>query len=460
MAIAEGNAPRNLPGSDAPARISTWQQVALNLFWFANNFHWQALLSVILPSEVGRFLGESSAQEAANYPKVVVAGTAIAIVVNPLTGAISDYVRFRLGRRRPFMLIGTVPNVLALIGLAFAAQIGEALGRMLHVGTDGATLATMAALFLVLQFSNNVANAPWSAIIADKVPASQRGSASGYYGLMTLLGIVAGSVVAGALVNGNEPNLAVYKNELLIAYGAIAVVQVLFVTITVLTVHERALTQRRPFRWAVLTRLFWVNPRRYPDFVWLLFTRLLMLTGIWAINSFLLFYFQHVLGGELARLGIKPEAGVGIYFLPVVVITSVLTTLIAGKLSDRTGRKRLVYLAGAVMSIVCVIFIFFQSFSGALVAAAFFGLGYGAYTSVDWALATDVLPPTDEYGKDMGIWTAAGIVPQVLGIVLGGAILSALNFLPNNAGYSVLFAVVVVFFVAGTVFVSRVKGAR
>ena len=45
-----------------------------------------------------------------------------------------------------------------------------------------------------------------------------------------------------------------------------------------------------------------------------------------------------------------------------------------------------------------MIFVFFQNFEASLVAAAFFGLGYGAYTSVDWALATDVLPPTDEAG--------------------------------------------------------------
>ena len=95
-----------------------------------------------------------------------------------------------------------------------------------------------------------------------------------------------------------------------------------------------------------------------------------------------------------------------------------------------------------------------------VLAVAIFGLGWGAYPSVDWALATDVLPPTDEYGKDMGIWTAAGILPQVIGIVLGGAILSALQPLPHHQGSSVLFAVVVAFFALGTVFVYQGKGAK
>jgi MFS family permease len=457
MALSNAQpAPAALPGSDAPARISTWQQVTLNLFWFANNFHWQALLAILIPSEVAKLLGD--AHKTSNLPLVVVWGTLVAFLVNPMVGALSDYARFKLGRRRPFMIIGTVPNVLALIGLALAQQIGEVVRPVLGTSTDTAVLITMAVLFLVLQFSNNFANAPWSAIIADKVPAAQRGSASGWYGLMSLLGTITGVVLVGLLVN-KDVALDVYKTQLLVAYGVIAFVQVLFVSLTVLTVHERPLTERRPFRWSILARLYWVNPRRYPDFVWVLFTRLLMMIGIWAIFYFLQYYFDDVLQSSRV-LGISGEKAVGAYFLPVVMVTAVSTTLIAGKFSDRWGRKRLVYLSGAVMSVVCLLFIFAQSLPGALVAAAFFGLGWGAYTSVDWALATDVLPPTDEYGKDMGIWTAAGILPQVIGIVLGGAILSALQPLPHHQGYSVLFAVVVAFFVLGTVFVYQVKGAR
>lgn len=455
--IQDAGAPRNLPGSDAPPTLSTWQQLALNLFWFANNFHWQALLAILIPSEVAKLLGD--ANKASNLPLVVVWGTLVALLVNPMIGAISDYARFKLGRRRPFMIIGTVPNVLALIGLAFADQIGTTLRPMLGSTTEFAVLVTMASLFVVLQFSNNFANAPWSAIIADKVPASQRGSASGFYGLMSLLGTIAGVVVVGFLVNSNA-NLDVYKTELIMAYGLIGAVQVAFVAITVASVKERPLAEPRKFRWSMLARIYWINARQYPDFVWVLFTRLLVLTGIWAIFYFLQYYFADVLGADLARMNISPEKAVGAYFVPVVMIFAVSTTVLAGKFSDRIGRKKLVYAAGALMTIVCIIFIFSQTFIGALVAAAFFGLGYGAYTSVDWALATDVLPPTDQYGKDMGIWTAAGILPQVVGTVLAGGILTALHALSPHQGYSVLFAVMVVLFAAGTVFIYQVKGAR
>ncbi|MGH2487077.1 MAG: MFS transporter, partial [Ktedonobacterales bacterium] len=93
-------------------------------------------------------------------------------------------------------------------------------------------------------------------------------------------------------------------------------------------------------------------------------------------------------------------------------------------------------------------------------AAVFFGMGFGAYTSVDWALATDVLPPTDEAGKNMGIWSAAGIIPQVIGVVLGGVLTFSLQKSPHHLGYTVLFAVTAVFFLIGTLLVKQVKGAR
>jgi len=107
-----------------------------------------------------------------------------------------------------------------------------------------------------------------------------------------------------------------------------------------------------------------------------------------------------------------------------------------------------------------LIFIIFQNQYGALIAGAFFGIGYGAYTSVDWALTTDVLPPTDEAGKFMGIWSAMGILPQVIGITIGGVLLQLFHTLPNHFGYTILFVVTIFYFGLGTLVIRQVKGVR
>ncbi len=112
------------------------------------------------------------------------------------------------------------------------------------------------------------------------------------------------------------------------------------------------------------------------------------------------------------------------------------------------------------MTAVCLLFIAWQTQLGALIAAVFFGIGYGAYTSVDWALTADALPPTDEAGKFLGIWSAMGILPQVVGITIGGVILQLLHTLPNHIGYTTLFIVTIFYFGFGTLVIRQVKGVK
>ncbi len=447
-----------LAEDQAKPRISTTRQIAINLFWFANNFHWIALISVVIPAQVAVYFGEQN--KALNLALVVVWGTLAAFFINPLTGSLSDYVRTRIGRRRPFMIAGTVFNVVTLVVFAF-------LGRDFLLNASSSTgLLTMALLFVALQISNNFANAPWSAIIADQVPAAQRGSASGWFGVMTLLGTIAGFLFAGTIVHYGAGTVvkSTFAQEIFVFYLALAAVQSLFVIITVVTVHERLPETAMQFTWADFARRFRLETRRFPDFTWVILTRVMVMTGIWSVNNFLVYYFTDVLHRQNATGDVSGA------FFPIVLGTSLITTFLGGTLSDRVGRKPLVYLSGAMMTITCLLFIlapaFFSSrdtlFTVALVAAGFFGLGYGAYTSVDWALATDVLPATDQYGKDMGIWSAAGIIPQVIGVTVGGVVISTLHNIAGNKnlGYSVVFAFAVALFALGTILISRVKGAR
>ena len=90
----------------------------------------------------------------------------------------------------------------------------------------------------------------------------------------------------------------------------------------------------------------------------------------------------------------------------------------------------------------------------------FFGIGYGAYTSVDWALTADALPPTDEAGKFLGLWSAMGILPQVVGISIGAVILQILRNMPNHFGYTTLFLVTILYFGLGTLVIRQVRNVR
>lgn len=410
--------------------LSLVEHLWMNLFWFANNVHWGALLSIVIPSQVDKFLGNKEL----NLPLVVVWGTIVAVLVHPWAGALSDRIRSRIGRRRPFLLVGTVFNVLGLLYMATTES-----------------LTSMIVAFIVVQFANNWANSPYVAIIADLVPKNQRGRASGWYGLMTVLGTVVGALVAGMLVDKRAP-VDIYKTQLLMTYSILAAIQTICVLVTWWKVKEEPAPGGPPLTWKEFRGLFWIDHHKHPDFFWVYITRFMVQQGQWAIFFYLQYYFEDVMG--------LPGEETVFMFTVAVMVAATLAVLTAGSLSDRIGRKVLVYLAGGLMTVVSLLFAFFPYPQLILVAGAIFGLGYGAYSSVDQALATDVLPNKDDYGKDMGIWQIASILPQISGIVIGGLTLNALREAPGHLGYTSLMLATTLFFGLGTIFIYRVKGVR
>jgi MFS family permease len=126
--------------------------------------------------------------------------------------------------------------------------------------------------------------------------------------------------------------------------------------------------------------------------------------------------------------------------------------VIGGVWSDRVGRRRVfVMWSGIVMSVAAVLLAVFPTWPGALAAAAVLGLGFGVYTSVDFALMTEVLPSADDRGKDLGVINVANALPQVLAPVLAGPIVAYLG------GYPVLYGLAAAVGIAGAVLVYRIR---
>src|SRR5262249_12798553 len=229
--------------------------ITISIFWFALNFHWAALLILLIPDQVigllyreapGATLAQQSAWVDANKPLtlalVLAPGLIVALIANPLVGLLSDRTPGRFGRRRPYILGGTLLNVVGLLLMAFAPSFvaqnhsGNALAPSILVLTG--------ALMLV-QLANNAAAAPFHALLPDLVPREQRGFASGIMGLALLLGQIGGVLVislfganSAALLDGTQ-SLAAYERS--IAYGFIAVcgVILLMALLTVIFVRER-----------------------------------------------------------------------------------------------------------------------------------------------------------------------------------------------------------------------------
>jgi MFS family permease len=420
-------------------RLSVLDHVCLNVYWFAFSVLWSSLLVVTIPSQVLSMVGD--AHKGTGMAWIMGLGASIALVFPPFVGAISDRARFRMGRRRPFILVGTVINCLALLGMAYFGSFS------LYVLS-----------FLFVEFGNNLATAAYSALIPDIVPHDQRGLASGYMNLMVMLGTIAGVAAAGVLTS----------RAVVLLYWLLIAVLLVAMLITVVAVEEEPITEVKPLDPGPLLRGLWVNPREQPDFAWLFLSRLLVMMGRYTVQEFLQYYLKDVIGPPFQVFGTAvasdAEGAVSLVVL-MIMAGATVSSIAAGALSDRFGRKQLIYLSGGLMVVPGALLIVSNNFTLAMGLGIAFGLGFGAFASADWALATDVLPSADDYAKDMGIWHIATVLPQVMAVPVAGPVLDVFNRLgPTwghpSLGYTVIFSISMACVMVGTALVSCIKGAK
>lgn len=442
----------------AARRMGTLEQIYLTFFWFSSNVHWGAIISMLVPSQVAVMVGDE--HKGMGVGLVVAIGSLTGIFVPPLLGAWSDRVRLKLGRRRPFMVVGTVLNAGALVGLAsFPFLKTDALW-----GFSGAYWLYVGA-YLMANLFNNVATAPYTGLMPDVVPPEQRGSVAGWYGLMSTLGNGVGVALVGSLVSHEAP-LAQFQGQISRVYMILGAILLGGMLITVLGTREAPPPgQPKPFNGGELLRGM-VAPFQSPDFLWVFFTRLLMTMGLFSVQGFLMFYLKDVVRdfSLFGRVVATTSEAALLNVLGLLLLLAVPSSLIVGKLSDRYGRKRMVYFAGITQVVVAAGFMMTDSYLAALLIGAMFGVGYGAYESVGWALATDVLPDMDDAAKDMGIWHMALTLPQLVATPVAGFLLDTFQALGKQhgrptLGYTVIFGVALIYFALGTFFVSKVKKA-
>jgi MFS family permease len=426
--------------------MSTFRQILLSFFWFSTNMMWGAILIILMPSQIKAAVGDATKGSVLGL--ALGAGAFISMIAAPVFGALSDRIRLPGGRRKPWILIGTLGNVLALPALAYLMKPGHPESVL------GWSIA-----FLFVELFNNVATAPFSALIPDMVPTEQRGSASGWLGLMTILGNLAGGLTGFLIGPLGIPGV----------YFILMGVMLLGAFVTQFGVTEPDLPRQiQPFKLGEFLRGL-ADPFKHSDFTWVFFTRLLVTMGIFTVQEFIQYYMGDVIGAPyvLAGFGTVAETAEKAvsFFFPALLFGAVITSLVAGALSDKYGRKLMVYISGALMGVVCLVFVLTHSFTVAVLMGIVFGLGYGAYESVDWALASDVLPSLDDYAKDMGVWHISFVLPQVIATPVAGFLLDNFqrvgkaNNIPN-LGYTVILMMAVLFFVLGTVFVKQIKGVR
>lgn len=328
---------------------------------------------------------------------LTIAGAVIAVIVQPTIGTISDYTISRWGRRKPYILIGSVLDVVFLAGIA--------------VSND---LLAIAAFVALLQFSSNFAQGPFQGYIPDLVPAPQVGFASALVGMMQILGNVAGYLIAA---------IAVAVDQFAVGLIALGVLEVATMLSVVIRVREGTAPKSREGRsWTAIAAEAWgTDILRERSFLWLVASRLAVLMAGGVLANLAVFYLARSLGMTQAESGVAYIPLVGI-----VALGTVIAVVPAARASDRIGRKKVIYVSCVVGAVGLGMVALAPSFPLALIGTGIFGLSTGIFLAVDWALMTDIIPKASS-GRYMGLSNVATASSGVFAIAVGGTLMDVVG---------------------------------
>src|SRR5260370_4041221 len=207
-----------------------------------------------------------------------------------LFGMASDRSTSRFGRRRPYIVVGTL---LLILGAFLLAAAGNVLLCVLGM--------------LVWQFGSNAANASYQRLFTDRVAKDQRGEASGYMGLMTIIGNVGSLGLAAFLladVNLTSTSGAIIRRGANLFYILTGIVLFVGMLITAVGVHEmqyrHTLTRAARAEGSALSRfrhwfaMHWIATWREFNFALVFVTRFAVMMGLTLFMTFIEYYFANV----------------------------------------------------------------------------------------------------------------------------------------------------------------------
>ena len=466
-------------------KLKWYDTLTINSIWFAISSRSNILTPLLLPLLVQRFMGDAAKGGA--YGNLRLVSLMIALLTQALAGMLSDRNTSNFGRRRPFILVAAVLDVLTYIAIGVIAATME--------GQAGYT-----ALFVMVVLSMVTANfvhGPAQALIPDLVPVNKRGLYSGIKALLEvpLPLIFVSFVVSRMIAAGN------YWEAII----TLVVVYLLCVGLTMFAKEEPLRESPKPFdktsifRLVAMTAAFTAviltmgaivrlllpeliknqsaaksfliitvglitmliavavgvslslgigmgeEAKSKRSFSWWVISRLSFLVGATSLSSFALYFIQERFPDMTGNLAAQPASTL----MLVVGVGLLLSSLPAGFLTDKYGTKPLLIGSGGLAALGTMVVILAPNMTIILVGGFFIGLGIGIFYSANWALGTSLVPKS-EAGRYLGLSNLAGAGAGAIGAYIGGVI-------GDNASYSLLMVVYALMFTFSILALTQIK---
>ncbi len=357
-------------------RVSGWYIFVLNAYWIGLSFMWNSLHVTILPAVLLKYVPET--QKNTWLGLLTFGGLILAMLIQPLSGAISDRWQSKMGRRRPFMWLGTGGDLVFLAIMGFIGGLPA-----LFIGYIG------------LQTSSNIAHGPAQGLLPDEVPASQLGMASGIKTTMDMAGIILSSLLMGFLISAKDPDPTL---STIVIIGLLVV----FALITLLGSHEKStyVTQRTQVDWKALWKsVFYFKADGDKNYWRLIFSRFLYLVGIYGFQSFAQYFIRD-------KFSSQDPIQFTQFMMGSFVIVLIIFSLFSGRWSDKIGRKRLQIVSSFVGALGAILVIFAATPFQLILFGSILGAGLGIFLATNWALANQMAPAGD-VGKYIGLTNLA-----------------------------------------------------
>lgn len=451
--------------------LKWYNSITINIYWLGLTTVSQSN-GLILPLLVQKFVGPQ--QQGTVFGNLRLYTLMVALLVQALMGMLSDRSTLRWGRRRPFILVGT------LLNMAFIIAIGASPSYWFLFGAA-----------VLSQIASNIAHGAEQGLIPDLVPENQRGRFSGVKSVMELVPVIIVAFTVGKLIAAGQ-----------MWAGILVAIGILFLSMAItMSVREEPLRESpgrldwQPFgRLVAMTLVFLVvilglgeavkgasrllngvssvpvllitmgslglvamavatiagvwasvrisigtrSARQYSSFPWWVVNRLAFLIGTTNLSGFAVYFLQ-------ARLGLKGEAAAGpaSQLMMVVGVLILVCALPSGWLADWIGRRLLVAISGLAAALGTLILVLAPNMSMIYVGGCIIGAATGMFFTANWALGTDVVPK-EEAGRYLGISNLAGAGAGAVGAYIGGPIADYFTTrVPQTPGlgYLLIFAI-------------------
>ncbi len=397
----------------------------MNVYWFGLSFMWNSIHPIILPSVLLHIVPPHLKN---SYLGVLTfCGLILAMVIQPISGAVSDGWLSRWGRRRPLAIVGVGLDLIFLVLLAWSGNL-----LVIFLGYVG------------LQITSNIAHGPMQGIIPDLVPKKQLGLASGLKNLFDMAGLIGASLAASKLLSPADR----YPTRIMMV-----VIGVLFISaaVTFYFVEEEPTSDNIRHRGRIqIKQVFKIKFKANPSFLWLIASRFLFLVGIYGIQTFAQYYIKDVMQAA------NPVKATG-DLMTSLAIALVICSLIGGWLTDKIGARLVIYLASMISAIGAFLLVIATDISSLTIFAGILGGGIGLYLSSNWALASQ-LAPKEEAGKFLGLTNLATAGASAVS-KLGGIPIDMINnaFPGRYLGYTGLFVVGGIFALLSMLLLHKIK---